>query len=116
MHPDMTRPQTSGRAVDDSVLRLFRSPNRFRLGDLLATGLVTVMLTSCAAPTPHPPPPVSASAAQGDFAGLVDIGGGRKLFLECHGSGSPTVIFQSGYGNAADIWNEADADPPAGGP
>ena len=33
----------------------------------------------------------SPSAASGDFAGLVDIGG-RSLYLECHGTGSPTVI------------------------
>ena len=46
----------------------------------------------------------------------MDIGGGHKLFLECHGSGSPTVILQSGYGNAGDIWNEADANPPAVAP
>ena len=24
-----------------------------------------------------------------DIAGLVDIGGGRKMYLECHGKGSP---------------------------
>ena len=31
-------------------------------------------------------PAASPSAASGDFAGLVDIGG-RKLYLECHGDG-----------------------------
>ena len=31
-----------------------------------------------------------------DFAGLVDIGGDRKMYLECHGKGSPTVVFVSG--------------------
>src|SRR5438552_8840291 len=40
-----------------------------------------------------------------DFAGLVEIGGGRKIFLECHGSGIPTVIFESGHRNNADIWS-----------
>jgi pimeloyl-ACP methyl ester carboxylesterase len=40
-----------------------------------------------------------------DFAGLVEIGGGRKIFLECRGAGSPTVIFESGYRNDADIWS-----------
>jgi hypothetical protein len=33
-----------------------------------------------------------------DFAGLVDIGGDRKMYLECHGKGSPTVVFVSGGG------------------
>jgi hypothetical protein len=41
----------------------------------------------------------------GDFAGLVDIGNGRKIFLECRGAGAPTVIFESGYRTAADIWS-----------
>jgi hypothetical protein len=31
-----------------------------------------------------------------DFAGLVDIGGGRKMYMECQGKGSPTVVFVSG--------------------
>ena len=37
----------------------------------------------------------TASAASGDFAGLVDVGG-RSLWLECHGSGSPTVVLEQG--------------------
>jgi pimeloyl-ACP methyl ester carboxylesterase len=43
--------------------------------------------------------------ASGDFAGLVEIGGGRKMYLECRGSGSPTVILESGYRNDAEIWS-----------
>jgi hypothetical protein len=31
-------------------------------------------------------------AASGEFAGLVDIGDGRRLWPECRGQGSPTVI------------------------
>lgn len=53
---------------------------------------------------------------QGDFAGSVDIGNGRRLYLECHGTGSPTVVMQSGFGNAGDIWSLADAHPPAVAP
>src|SRR5438552_1903214 len=41
----------------------------------------------------------------GDFAGLVAIGDGRKMYLECRGSGSPTVILESGYRNDAAIWS-----------
>src|SRR5271170_5626853 len=34
--------------------------------------------------------PVAAHAAvSGDFAGLVDIGGGRKMYLECHALAVP---------------------------
>ena len=38
---------------------------------------------------------------------------GRKLFLECRGTGSPTVILQSGYGNAGDVWSLTDTTSPA---
>ena len=43
------------------------------------------------------------SAASGDFAGLVDIGG-RSLYLECHGSGSPTVVLVAGGRSSARYW------------
>ena len=44
-------------------------------------------------------------AASGDFAGLVGLGGGRRLWLECRGQGSPTVILEAGAGNDADTWD-----------
>jgi pimeloyl-ACP methyl ester carboxylesterase len=47
----------------------------------------------------------SGSASTGDFAGRVEIEGGRKLYLECHGSGSPTVIFEAGLRSRSDIWS-----------
>src|SRR6266704_71127 len=50
--------------------------------------------------------------ASGDFAGLVEIGNGRKMYLECRGSGSPTVILESGYRNDAEIWS-AQPEPGA---
>ena len=47
---------------------------------------------------------LSAYAQQkGDFAGLVAIGAGRKMYLECSGSGSPTVILESGTGTCRDL-------------
>ena len=39
------------------------------------------------------------------YAGLVDIGSGRKMYLQCRGSGSPTVVFVSGRSDRADIWS-----------
>ena len=50
--------------------------------------------------------------ADGDFAGSVDIGG-RSLYLECRGSGSPTVILESGYRTAAVNWTEDLVQPDA---
>lgn len=48
--------------------------------------------------------PVADAGAGADFAGLVDIGGGREIYLECRGSGSPTVILVSGTQGAGDDW------------
>jgi len=50
------------------------------------------------------------ATSPGEFARLVDIGNGRKIYLECRGAGSPTVIFESGYRNDADIWS-AEIEP-----
>jgi pimeloyl-ACP methyl ester carboxylesterase len=39
-----------------------------------------------------------------DLAGLVDIGGGRKIYMECRGKGSPTVVLVSGYAGSHEDW------------
>jgi pimeloyl-ACP methyl ester carboxylesterase len=44
------------------------------------------------------------------FAGLVDIGG-RSLYLDCRGSGGPTVILEAGAGNNAQIWDTIALPP-----
>jgi pimeloyl-ACP methyl ester carboxylesterase len=56
--------------------------------------------------------PAQALPATGDFAGLVDIGHNRKIYLECSGQGSPTVVLISGKGNRADTWSTATPDAP----
>jgi hypothetical protein len=48
---------------------------------------------------------LSAAAENANFAGLVDMGGGRRMYLECRGTGSPTVLLISGKGNGAADWN-----------
>jgi pimeloyl-ACP methyl ester carboxylesterase len=53
---------------------------------------------------------MAASAPSADFSGLVDIGGGRKIYMKCRGKGSPTVVLVSGGRNAADAWS-VTADP-----
>ena len=60
--------------------------------------------------TPTASTPVAAS---GDFTGLVDIGGGRKMYLMCRGQGGPTVILEAGYGNDADAWDTVGLPPGA---
>jgi pimeloyl-ACP methyl ester carboxylesterase len=47
-----------------------------------------------------------ALADSGDFTGLVDISGGRKMYLECRGTGPPTVVIVPGGKAAADDWTK----------
>jgi len=63
--------------------------------------------TSPAAESGPAEPAASQVAASGDFAGLVDIGG-RRLYLACKGSGTPTVILEAGANNNGTIWSEVD--------
>ena len=56
--------------------------------------------------------PSASTTTSPDIAAAVDVGSGRTLHLECHGTGSPTVVLLSGFGNAADIWQVAGSHPP----
>ena len=58
-------------------------------------------------------PAAAHAAASGDFAGLIDIGGGRKMYLECRGTGSPTVVLVGGLRASAEDWSIADKSAPA---
>jgi pimeloyl-ACP methyl ester carboxylesterase len=51
---------------------------------------------------------------KGDFAGLVGIGGGRTIYLECHGQGAPTVILEAGLRSRSDFWSERTEETPPG--
>jgi pimeloyl-ACP methyl ester carboxylesterase len=66
---------------------------------------VAILLFAVALGTPRVASRV-ADAGQDDFAGLVDIGGGRRLYLECRGTGSPVVVLEAGYRSSARIWSE----------
>ena len=78
----------------------------------LAVGLI------CAAPAGADRAPrqeagaqaVDPAAGHGPFAGRVAIRGGRRLYLECRGSGRPTVMLEAGTGDLGSIWTE----PPVG--
>jgi pimeloyl-ACP methyl ester carboxylesterase len=80
--------------------------------------LVTVVLLILLAGAPSmvtaqaASPVAPAAAAEGHFAGLVDTGG-RSLYLECRGSGSPTVIFEAGFRSRADYWTDDLIQPDA---
>ena len=61
---------------------------------------------------------VVATAAEGsNTGGLVDIGRGRKMYLECRSTGSPTVVLISGTRGAHDDWSDLiDAKNPNDAP
>src|SRR6476620_10710595 len=84
--------------------------------------LLLVTAAACSSPAPTGGSGATSSAASamsgasgGDVAARVMLGG-RQVYLECHGSGRPTVVMQSGYGNAGDIWSVATAHLPAAAP
>ena len=54
-------------------------------------------------------PAVARAAESGDSTRLVDINGGRKMYLECRGSGSPTVVLIAGLLYSAG-WGQARSD------
>ena len=84
-------------AVDQRVSRrqmLGWSSAALAAGGLSAAGVT--MPASAQSPVPD--------HAEGDFAGLVDIGG-RSLYLTCAGSGGPTVVLVTGYRDTSDIWS-----------
>ena len=76
-----------------------------RLSHLLILGAsaIVAVLTACT-PVDGTSPTISPDAAA-DRAGTVDVGDGRELYLECHGTGSPTVILVSGLGDSAEVWS-----------
>lgn len=54
-------------------------------------------------------------ATSGDFAGLVTLPDGRRLYLECQGTGSPTVVFEAGLRGRGDLWEFSVHGPPGTG-
>lgn len=75
-------------------------------GMVALLGSIALVLAGCASSAETPVTKTPDAAA--DRAGTVDVGGGREIYLECHGTGSPTVILVSGLGDGADTWDTAD--------
>jgi pimeloyl-ACP methyl ester carboxylesterase len=77
-------------------------------------GLIALLL-SVPIPAAAQSTPVTSSptAASGDYSGLVDIGGGRRLYLECAGQGGPTVVLEAGFRTRADLWSDDLIQPEA---
>ena len=83
-----------------------------RLSPIIALIVLMLALPMPALAQSATPAAASPSAAGGDFAGLVDIGD-RALYLECHGTGSPTVILVAGYRASARFWSDDLLHPDA---
>ena len=82
---------------------------------ILLTSIAAAALVGCGTVAPGGRPAPGA-ASSGEFAGPVDIGNGRHLYLQCRGRGAPTVILESGHHNSSDPWSQSDAGEPARGP
>lgn len=50
--------------------------------------------------------------AHGSLQGRIRIGRGRALYLRCAGTGSPTVVLESGIHDSSDTWTLTDTTPP----
>ena len=75
--------------------------------------LVVVLVVGCGGDATkdesRPQPTITdEGVGSGEF---VDVGG-RRLFLECSGSGSPTVLLEAGFGGGSNLW--ADVLPELG--
>ena len=71
-----------------------------------ATASATASPTATATATASATATAPDSGKSKDFAGLVDIGGGRQMYMECRGTGYPTVVFVSGAGDRAETWSK----------
>ena len=51
-------------------------------------------------------PALADSGGANNSGRMVDIGGGRQMYMECQGKGSPTVVFVSGAGDRTETWTK----------
>jgi len=78
-------------------------------------------LTACTASPPAPTGTATRTpSATGDAVAAlgqsVTIAPGRTIWLECRGTGTPTVILESGIHDSSDAWITLALVPPAVGP
>lgn len=96
-----------------------RSPLPIRHpGVAIVAGFLAVLIPGCgssAAAGWGAAASTTVAATPGSIAGTFPIGGGRSMYLECSGSGSPTVVLVSGLRSSAAEWHttRSQATPPA---
>jgi pimeloyl-ACP methyl ester carboxylesterase len=84
-----------------------RSPTKMWLAGLVAGVLITAAACGSDGSSDS-----ATTATSTDFARTFDIGGGRQMYMECAGEGSPTVILISGGGVAGDVWDSPLGEQP----
>lgn len=76
--------------------------NGCRAGIAISVLMTCGLFAACAPSGSDSPSGTTDGAA--DVSGTFDIGDGRRMFLECTGSGSPTVILVGGQRASAEDW------------
>ena len=96
-----------------SLSRLKRKVVAMRgmLGALVGAVLLSSMAVAAVGAQVGTPESGSPVAGTSNVAGLVDLGDGRRLYLECRDKGSPTVILEAGAGNTAASWDSGELPP-----
>ena len=97
----------------DMIGHRLRDRSIFLIGSAVA-----VLISACSGTSGHdatstgPASPTATTSlrSQPDRAGPVDIGSGRAIYLECQGTGSPTVVLVSGFGDNAEVWNTSPTE------
>ena len=81
---------------------------------LLAVALLLVLPAGCGGGEAKPAPKRARTApgvvGPSGEGKLVAIGGGRSLFVNCVGEGSPTVLLEAGLGVNADTWRDVQPE------
>jgi pimeloyl-ACP methyl ester carboxylesterase len=78
---------------------------------MLPVVLAAALLAGCGGDEPTrqqttTPKTGQAPIITGRAGGLVGIGGGRSLFVDCVGSGRPTVVLEAGFGGDTSNWRD----------
>jgi pimeloyl-ACP methyl ester carboxylesterase len=79
-----------------------------RVAGFIALAAVSMAAIPAAEASAVPAPAGGVAAAAGDASGvfkrLVRLASGRRIYLECRGRGSPTVVLEAGGGDGGDVW------------
>lgn len=103
---DRRKPGLKGRPMDMVLAPGIVGMDVLTRRHVLRAGLVGLALCPLVRTRPLIAAPAGTPVpGQGNVAGLLNIGAGRRLWLECRGVGNPTVVLEAGAGNDAAIWD-----------